>query len=70
MSQRANGHGAPKIACVPMRRQMTRGLAQAEPPRRAATIKEGMYERVLDVLLNASANEMDPPSHRSLELGG
>lgn len=39
-------------------------------PETLATIKARMYRDVLDVLRDADANRMSPPSQRSLELGG
>jgi Delta3-Delta2-enoyl-CoA isomerase len=56
-------------AVVPRALELAAALA-AKDPGTLATIKERMYKRVLDVLLDASANEMAPPSQRSRELGG
>lgn len=42
----------------------------AKDPSTLATIKTRMYERVLDVLLDAGANQIARPSQRSLKLGG
>jgi enoyl-CoA hydratase/carnithine racemase len=56
-------------AVVPRALELAATLA-AKDPGTLATIKRRMYKRVLDVLLDASANEMAAPSQRSPELGG